>query len=68
MLPIPPGDERYPNLEVIIPETGFTVSFIPLILDAFVIFVDAVDFETVLDLFALANFISFCFAFFIENM
>lgn len=35
VLPIPPGDERLPNLEVIVPDTGFTVNFTPFAFDTF---------------------------------
>lgn len=61
VLPIPPGDERLPNLDVIVPETGFTVNLIPLALLTFVIFTafdEAVAAAAIFACFAFANFIS----------
>ena len=63
LLPIPPGDERYPNLDVIIPETGFIVNLTPLTFDALVTFVagfEAANFAS-LALFAFAILISSSF-------
>ena len=57
VLPTPPGEERRPNLDVIVPETGFTVNFTPFTLDAFETFTTFEDAATVFA-FAWACFLA----------